>query len=173
MAFQTIAGPHQPKLAVKRVLFLCTANYYRSRFAEYLFNALASAEGLAWQATSRGLMASTHWNPGPISTFAVQRLTALAVPFDRERFPVQLSESDLQDADLVIAVKEAEHRPMMRKLFPAWENCIEYWDVDDLDYRSAEEALPACELRVRALVGSLLAEKKSRVRLLQGTPPQN
>jgi len=36
------------------VLFLCTGNYYRSRYAEELFNHLARAEGLSWRAISRG-----------------------------------------------------------------------------------------------------------------------
>ena len=39
----------------KRVLFLCTGNYYRSRFAEILFNQLAPTRGLNWRADSRGL----------------------------------------------------------------------------------------------------------------------
>jgi hypothetical protein len=42
-------------LKPKIMLFLCTGNYYRSRFAELLFNHLAKQRGLDWQATSRGL----------------------------------------------------------------------------------------------------------------------
>jgi protein-tyrosine-phosphatase len=38
---------------MKRVLFLCTGNYYRSRFAELLFNYRARSTGLAWEASSR------------------------------------------------------------------------------------------------------------------------
>ena len=37
----------------KTVLFICTANYYRSRFSEYLFNAWAEENGLRWRAGSR------------------------------------------------------------------------------------------------------------------------
>ena len=40
--------------AVKTVLFLCTGNYYRSRFAEELFNHEAGRAGLYWTAQSRG-----------------------------------------------------------------------------------------------------------------------
>src|SRR6516164_10580364 len=36
------------------VLFLCTGNYYRSRFAEVLFNSVAGKMGLPWRASSRG-----------------------------------------------------------------------------------------------------------------------
>jgi hypothetical protein len=39
----------------KTVLFLCTGNYYRSRFAEALFNSVAGRMGLPWRASSRGL----------------------------------------------------------------------------------------------------------------------
>ena len=39
----------------KRLLFLCTGNYYRSRFAEILFNSVAGKMGLSWKASSRGL----------------------------------------------------------------------------------------------------------------------
>ena len=40
---------------LKTVVFICTGNFYRSRFSEYLFNALAKQQGLYWRATSRGL----------------------------------------------------------------------------------------------------------------------
>ena len=60
-----------PRQKFKIVLFLCTVNHYRSRFSEYLFNALAEEQGLRWRATSRGLktwMADGH---GPISEYTM------------------------------------------------------------------------------------------------------
>jgi protein-tyrosine phosphatase len=44
---------------VKTILFLCTGNYYRSRFAEELFNHHAERAGLYWVAQSRGLALET------------------------------------------------------------------------------------------------------------------
>jgi hypothetical protein len=71
---------------VKTVLFLCTGNYYRSRFAEELFNHHAKRDGLDCIAQSRGLALErgVH-NVGPISPFALHALkemaiSALAVP---------------------------------------------------------------------------------------------
>ena len=59
----------------KVVLFLCTGNYYRSRFAEALFNSVAGKMGLPWRATSRGLALErgVH-NVGPMAVAAVNAL---------------------------------------------------------------------------------------------------
>lgn len=146
----------------KTVVFICTANYYRSRFSEYLFDALAKKRGLSWRATSRGLLTWMADGQGPISQFTVERLTAMGVPFDAERFPKQLSEDDLQNADLVIAVKEAEHRAMMQAQFPEWADRIEYWHVDDLDCATPDDALPICQSLIEALVDRLAAQEQSQ-----------
>jgi protein-tyrosine phosphatase len=150
---------------LKTVVFVCTGNFYRSRFAEYLFNALAKKAGLFWRATSRGLRTwSVGKHEGPISEFAAYRLTALDVPFDRARSPIQLSELDLEDADLVIALKRVEHHEMMDAQFPAWADRINYWNIDDLDCATADEALPLCEARVSTLVKTLLTEQEALAR---------
>ena len=148
---------------LKTVVFICTGNFYRSRFSEYLFNALAKKSGLYWRATSRGLRTWTvGTHEGPISEFAAYRLTALDVPFDRARFPIQLSELDLEDADLVIALKKVEHHAMMVEQFPTWADRIQYWHINDLDCATADEALPLCEACIKALVDRLLAEQRQR-----------
>ena len=38
-----------------QILFICTGNYYRSRFAEAVFNHYSEAHVLPWRAFSRGL----------------------------------------------------------------------------------------------------------------------
>ncbi len=141
---------------MKQVLFLCSANYYRSRFAEHVFNWLAERNGLQWRADSRGLKVGYWGNIGPISHFTVERLHALGIPVNGDsRFPIHLSEVDLVESDLVIAVKEAEHRQMLHNLFPTWANRVEYWHVDDLDCAEPDAALPMLETEVWALVERL------------------
>ncbi len=54
-----------PSQAHKTVLFLCTGNYYRSRFAEALFNSVAGRMGLPWRASSRGLALERGVNNRP------------------------------------------------------------------------------------------------------------
>jgi protein-tyrosine phosphatase len=142
----------------KKVIFVCSANYYRSRFAEYYFNWVAHREQLGWRADSRGLMVGVWGNIGPISNYTIDALQQRGIPLDDQpREPMPLTLSDLDEADLVVAVKEAEHRAMMARQFPLWRDRIEYWHVDDLDCAQAHEALPHLERQIHALVNRLRA----------------
>jgi protein-tyrosine-phosphatase len=141
----------------KTVLFLCTGNYYRSRFAEILFNHLTERSELPWRAESRGLARDFGaWNVGPISPYTLQALGAreISCPEPR-RDPMHCFETDLSSADLVIALKEAEHRPMLLKHFAGWENRVEYWHVHDLDQAQADAALGEIAQRVEQLIERL------------------
>lgn len=143
--------------APSTVLFLCSGNYYRSRFAEILFNDRGQNLTAPWTAISRGLIVDRiRSNIGPISPYTKERLAALGIPLPfRPRFPVQLHESELAAANLVIALKETEHRDMLTERFPNWPNRVEYWHIDDLDYASATTALPSIEDKVTQLMERL------------------
>ena len=146
-----------------RILFLCSGNYYRSRFAEHLFNWLAPQLEIRWQADSRGLLVGKWGNIGPISRYALRALNELGVPLNgQHRDPQPVTVDDFANASLVVAVKETEHRPVMTTDFPDWADRVEYWDVDDLDCAGPEEALPYLEQRVRTLIHQLRAADSSR-----------
>lgn len=66
------------------------------------------------------------WNVHGVSLLHHTKLIAMDVPFDVQRWPIQLSEIDLEEADLVIDVKEAEQRAMMEEQSPEWANRIKY-----------------------------------------------
>ena len=142
---------------MNRVLFLCTGNYYRSRFAEILFNALAAQHQLPWRADPRGLALDlTLGNPGPMAMVAFQALRAKGIHCaSMERFPKSAAEADFRAAALTIALDEHEHRPMMRARFPEWELKIDYWLVHDLDQWDPSMALAAIEGCVESLVENL------------------
>jgi protein-tyrosine phosphatase len=140
----------------KKVIFVCSANYYRSRYAEHYFNWLAGREQLGWKADSRGLKVGIWGNIGPISDYTVDALQRQGIPLEEQpREPKALTLGDLAEADLVVAVKEAEHRNMMAEQFPLWKDRIEYWHVDDLDCAQAHEALSHLEKQIHALVERL------------------
>ena len=130
----------------KTVLFLCTGNYYRSRFAEHLFNHLASARCPNWAAISRGLALERGANNlGPISLSAEAELTRLGVELSVHRSPIPLQSSDLDEADHVVAMSDREHRPLLQERFASWTSAhidpVEFWDVDDIDFLDPEHAL--------------------------------
>jgi len=138
------------------VLFLCTGNFYRSRYAEAWFNYHAPRSGLLWRAASRGFR--PHLADESLSPYACERLGEHAIPrsFTR-RVPTRLSVTDLTEANLVVAMLESEHRPMIRDQFPRWEDRVRYWNIHDIDVESPHFALPLIEAEVENLIGQLLA----------------
>ena len=136
------------------LMFLCTGNYYRSRFAEILFNSVAGKMGLPWQASSRGLALERGVNNvGPMAVAAVKALEALGVRAADAvtRLPAQVTADDLEVADRIVALKHAEHLPLLQERFPAWAEKVEFWHVDD-----APEVLGLIEQEVMGLVARIL-----------------
>lgn len=150
-----------------RVLFLCTGNYYRSRFAEVLFNSIADKMGLPWRASSRGLALERGINNiGPMAQSAIAALKALGI-HDTEavsRLPAQLTEDELEKAKLIIALKHDEHLPLLVERHPVWAEKIEFWHVED-----APEALAMIEREVHGLVARLLGGSNRRAEAILET----
>lgn len=93
---------------------------------------------------------------GDLSVYTRFALTARGIALRHTApNPRPLTLEDLEAADLSIALKEDEHRAMMREQFPDWENRIEYWAVHDLDFSTPEEALPMIEQLVLKILDSL------------------
>lgn len=125
----------------KRVLFVCSGNFYRSRLAEILFNHEASSAALDWEAESRGLL-----EPGDLKGLSDHaktylRLAELGDLALNPRDPLSMTVEDLTEADLVVALCRSEHKPMMEKKFLALAKAlhksgrIRYWNVYDIPGR--------------------------------------
>ena len=139
-----------------RVLFICTGNYYRSRFAEAVFNHHAEALRLPWRAFSRGL--ATHLVPPEfiLSPHTEQHLNLRNMDLRHTAsYRKQLSEEDLAAAQIIVALKDEEHRPMVRTQFPHWEDRVNFWDVGDQPEVTPDDGLSAIEKLVVDLVGEL------------------
>lgn len=144
------------RIQLKTLMFLCTGNYYRSRFAELYFRHFAAKHELNWHVDSRGLQLHPD-NEGPLSYHTLQECNKLGISMEPLRSPIELNEVDLIRSQLTIAIKETEHRPLMRITFPHWEQRIEYWEVHDLDVAPADETLPHLRWHIDSLIERLQA----------------
>jgi protein-tyrosine phosphatase len=145
---------------MNKLLLLCTGNYYRSRYAEILFNHFALQRNLNWQSESRGIAIDLGIdNKGPMSIHALEGLNRhdLYPDLDALREPMQLEENDLKAADLIIALYETEHRPLLEQRFPAWSEHVNYWQAPDIQHRklSIEATLAYIDRQVFTLLDQL------------------
>jgi protein-tyrosine phosphatase len=146
-----------------RVLFLCTGNYYRSRFAEELFNHHASSGLQPWQAFSLGFNPHPDVNPGSMSVFAHGALAARKInPVGATRMPVAVRNEDFTQYDYCIALSETEHRPMMRTLFPQHVSRVRFWQIEDLAWEAPERAMAGVETEVSQLLKEIQQKSTTR-----------
>jgi protein-tyrosine phosphatase len=152
---------------MRTVLFLCTGNYYRSRFAEELFNHHAARAGLSWVARSRALAIERLINNvGSLSPFALKALNKRGLAAkDDKRLPQQCAVADLESADLIVALMDSEHRPLIRERFSGWEDRIEYWQVGDIDVTEPDLALSTIEAEIAALIEKFVLGSQPSVRV--------
>ncbi len=146
--------------AVRTALFLCSGNYYRSRFAEIIFNEEAARAGLPWRADSRALgIGRGDWvNEGPISELARQGLSERGIGLPEDvRYPIQVCAADAAGCAVIIALKESEHRPLVEELLPHDAHRVEYWHVHDRDLCEPTQAMAQIEQHVLELIARLAA----------------
>jgi len=123
---------------IKRVLFVCSGNYYRSRLAEILFNDAADKVGLEWEAESRGLL-KTGELKGMSEHAAVylrdHDLGHLAI---EPRDPLLLDVEDITAFDLIVGLCREEHEPIINKRYLSLARAmtkagrLRYWRIYDI-----------------------------------------
>lgn len=148
---------------MKTILFLCTGNYYRSRFCELYFNHHAARRALAWRADSRGLAPdiTAFRNPGPLSPYTRGALQSLGIPLEEKpRPPLTVYPADFLAADRIIVLSRHEHEPMVKAYFPSYEPRVEYWEVGDIAIESPAAAIGQMVELTERLLGELQTADK-------------
>jgi protein-tyrosine phosphatase len=146
---------------MNKVLFLCSGNYYRSRFAEIIFNWHAARLGLNWNAESRGLI-MMNFNPGPMSRAATARLNQHGISSEAyQRFPLKVTLEDMAAAQIIVAMKRSEHLYAIETYFPTQLDRVEFWDIHDLDCVQPEEMFPHLEQAVTQLIERLVEQREA------------
>ncbi|MCL2384919.1 MAG: low molecular weight phosphatase family protein [Alphaproteobacteria bacterium] len=163
---------------MRTILFLCTGNYYRSRFAEEFFNFSAPFSCPGWTAVSRGIAVDlgVH-NVGPIARSAAEALRQRGIDFDPHlaRMPLQLKTADLDAAHHIVALKKTEHLALLQERFSVWLNGanpgrIEYWHIDDVDRMAPAKALPLIAREVEELMKRLSGKGLPSIEGLSSSP---
>jgi len=120
-----------PHSSPRRVLFVCTANHFRSRFAEALFNSLATSNQLPWRASSCGFRPED--TALGISPFTLSALKLCGVsPDHAPPIKQRIHEDLLEGSEVVVAMNRDDHYPLFQTRFPGWEDRVRYWSIPDL-----------------------------------------
>ena len=123
---------------IKRVLFICSGNYYRSRLAEILFNEAAEKAGIDWEAESRGLLKTGELKGMSEHAAAYLRDHDLAHLAREPRDPLLLDVEDIATFDLVVGLCREEHEPIINQKYLSLARAmakagrIRYWRIYDI-----------------------------------------
>ena len=144
----------------KELLFICTGNYYRSRFAEIYFQHLSDLLKLDWKSKSRGFeieradyMADIY---GELSPFIRDHLNILNLKEDEGRKRVPLNKSDLDSADLIVILDKGEHNQYLRQYAISEDDLkVIFWNVKDIHDWTPKETISLIENECQKLVNRM------------------
>ena len=146
---------------MQKTLFVCTANIFRSRFSEEVYNHLANSLNLSSRAYSAGLMVG-HYKTRTIYAPALEQLKLLNIaPRRKDELSIHINDLDLKQFDQVICMDKNEHQPMVRKNQNLINLNIEYWNIVDEPLVSRNISLPQCYTKVEKLVNRHSQELRS------------
>ncbi|MEZ4558912.1 MAG: hypothetical protein R2854_21175 [Caldilineaceae bacterium] len=140
---------------MKTVLFLCSGNYYRSRFAEEYFNHLAREQECDWRGVTRAGGRPSQRQRGPYVAVGAGCAAAQGIATPAAPRAATGHGRGTGDSYRGHRACEAEHRPMLARRFPEYEDEVVYWTVHDLDVATADQVLPALAGAVAELLAQL------------------
>jgi len=135
-----------------RVLFVCTANIFRSRFSEEVYNHFTGKLNIPSKAFSAGLRVGDYVTR-KIYRPALEQLKYYNIdPKRRDDLSVHINDLDLKDYHKIICMDEEEHRPMVQMNDHLNKVKVDYWNIVDEPMVSSQISLPLCYEKVKSLI---------------------
>ena len=136
---------------MKKILFVCTANIFRSRFAEEVFNSLAIDSGVSLNAFSAGLKVG-QFTTRKIYYPALKQLERYNIkPLREDEISTHIDDLNLDEYERIICMDEPEHRPMVDENSNLKGRNVEYWNIVDIPDEDSRVSLPICYEKVNKL----------------------
>jgi len=133
---------------MKKILFVCTANIHRSRFAEEVFNYLSIKDKKEYRAFSAGLKVG-DFSYREIYYPALEHLDKLNIkPIRPKELSIHIDDVMLEEYDKIICMDKNEHRPMVNANPRLSEYQFEYWEIVDIPKVDSTVSLPLCYEKV-------------------------
>lgn len=144
-----------------QVLFVCTANIFRSRFSEEVYNHMSDKLKLSTKAFSAGLKVGSY-TTRKIYIPALNQLELLNIsPKRKDDLSVHINDLDLNNFNKIICMDRNEHLPMVSENKYLKNFNIEYWNIIDEPKVSSHISLPKCFEKVEELVKTVALEINS------------
>ena len=131
---------------MKKYLFICTKNFYRSRFAESYFNYLSNRYEVDAMSKSAGLKIhladEKASKEGEISLIAKNKLDSMGISsefYSKKR--EKLTEKMLENSDYIIVMDEDEHFSMFLEHFPKYIKKVIFYRAKDIEHCDADITL--------------------------------
>tara|TARA_Y100001970_G_scaffold49331_1_gene62484 strand:+ start:667 stop:1092 length:426 start_codon:yes stop_codon:yes gene_type:complete len=135
-----------------KVLFVCTANIHRSRFAEEVFNFLAKEKNSVHRAFSAGLKVGDY-SFRTIYYPALNNLKKLNItPLRPNDYSTHIDDVEIREYDRIICMDEYEHKPMVMANANLGDEIFEYWNIVDEPKVKSDISLPKCFQKVEDLL---------------------
>lgn len=133
---------------MKKILFVCTANIHRSRFAEEVFNHLAIQDNNEYRAFSAGLRVG-DFSYREIYYPALEHLESFNIkPIRPKESSMHIDDVILEDYYKIICMDKNEHKPMVDANPKLSKYKFEYWEIVDIPKVESTVSLPMCYEKV-------------------------
>tara|TARA_Y100000817_G_C16856198_1_gene544088 strand:- start:1752 stop:2186 length:435 start_codon:yes stop_codon:yes gene_type:complete len=137
---------------MNKILFICTANIFRSRFSEETFNYLAKKNNLNYKAFSAGLKVGQYVIM-KMAAKTIKHLDLIGIkPVRSNERSIHVDDLNLEDYQRIICMDKIEHYPMVQSNCHLKNLKIEYWDIIDEPKVKGDVSMPYCYKRVNDLI---------------------